>query len=98
MKFRLCRLEFVVEGMEDIRFLFRVWQGFLIRERLANTEAIMVYVTVGERRPGKEVSLNFSATEEVIDEFLSILKEGGLNFTCKESIPGLMKTCRLEDG
>ena len=74
MKFRLCRLEFVVSGLEDIRFLYRAWDSLWTVEDRGNTDNILVYVTVDDRLPGEEVSLNFNATPKVLEKFLSILE------------------------
>ena len=98
MKFRMCRLEFVVSGLEDIRFLYRAWDSLWTREDRGNTDCILVFVTVDDRVPGEEVSLNFNATQEVLDRFLTILEENGLKFTRNDLVPGLIKTCRVDHG
>jgi hypothetical protein len=57
---------------------------------------VLVFVSVDDRLPGEEVSLNFNATEEVLDKFLNVLEQSGLRFSCSDLIPGLIKTCRVE--
>jgi hypothetical protein len=96
MKFRLSRLEFVIKGMQDIRLLYRTWASLWTDEERRNNESVLVYVTVDDRLPGGEISLNFYATEEVLDKFLTILEKAGLEFSCEEFIPGLAKICRIE--
>jgi hypothetical protein len=96
MKFRLCRLEFVVSGLEDIRFLYRTWDNLWTMEDRGSTDSILVYITVDDRLPGEEVRLNFNATSEALDKFLSNLKQAGLKFSCNDLVPGLIKTCRVD--
>jgi hypothetical protein len=96
MNFRLCRLEFVVSGLEDIRFLYRTWDNLWTVEDRGSTDSILVYVTVDDRLTGEEVSLNFNATQEVLDKFLNVLEQSGLRFSCRDLIPGLIKTCRVD--
>jgi hypothetical protein len=96
VKFRLCRLEFYVSSMDDIRFLYRAWDSLWTLEDRGNTDCILVYVTVDDRLPGEEVSLNFNATQEVLDKFLNVLEQSGLRFSCSDLIPGLIKTCRVD--
>jgi hypothetical protein len=96
MKFILCRLEFVVKGLKDIRLLYRTWDSLWTVEDRVNTDCIMVFVTVDDWLPGEEVILNFNATEEVLDKFLSILAQNGLKFSCNDFVPGLIKNCRID--
>lgn len=96
VKFRLCRLEFGVSSMEDIRFLYRTWDSLWTVEDRGSTDSILVYVSVDDRLPGEEVSLNFHGTTEVLDKFLSLLKQKGLKFSCNDLVPGLIKTCRVD--
>ena len=96
MKFRLCRLEFVVSGMEDLRFLYRAWDSLWTLEDRGKTDSILVYVAVDDRLPGEEVSLNFHAAEEVLDKFLAILEECGLKFSRNDFLPGLLIMCRVD--
>ena len=76
MKTRMCRLEFAITGMADLRFLYRAWDKFWAIEDRGNTESILVDLTVDDRLPGEEVSLNFHATPEVLERFLGILEQG----------------------
>jgi hypothetical protein len=94
MKTRSCMLEFVVYGLEDIRILYRAWDRLWTVEDRGNTESILPYVTVDDRLPGEEVSLNFHATSEVLDRFLGILEQGGLKFTRHDFIPGFLIMCQ----
>jgi hypothetical protein len=96
VKFRLCRLEFYVSSMDDIRFLYRTWDSLWTLEDRGNTDSILVYLTVDDRLPGEEVSLNFHGTTEVLDKFLGILRQAGLKFSCNDLVPGLIKTCRVD--
>lgn len=95
-KFPICRLEFGVSSMEDIRFLYRAWNGLWTLEDRGSTDSILVYVSVDDRLPGEQVSLNFHGTQEVLDKFLSVLEQNGLKFSCEELVPGLIKTCRVD--
>ena len=96
VKFRMCRLEFVISGMADLKFLYRAWDSLWTVEDRGSTDCILVTVSVDDRLPGEPVSLNFHSPEEVLDKFLSILKENGLRFSCEELLPGLIKTCRID--
>jgi hypothetical protein len=96
MKTRLCRLEFAITGMADLRFLYRAWDNLWAIEDRGNAESIMIYVTVDDRLPGEEVSLNFTATPEVLDKFLGILEQGGLKFSRHDFLPGFLITCRVD--
>ncbi|MFA4902797.1 MAG: hypothetical protein WC600_08630 [Desulfobaccales bacterium] len=93
-KFPICRLEFGVGSMEDIRFLYRAWDDLWTLEDRGSTDCILMYVSVDDRLPDEEVSLNFNATEEVLDRFLNVLEQSGLRFSCSDLIPGFIKTCR----
>ncbi len=95
-KFRLCRLEFVVTGMEDLRFLYRTWDSLWTVEDRGSTDNILVYVSVDDRLQGEEVSLNFTGTPAVMDRFLGLLEQAGLKFAKQELIPGLITICRFD--
>jgi hypothetical protein len=56
----------------------------------------LVYVTIEDRLPGEQVSINFQASTEVLDQFMSILEQDGLRFSCDEIVPGLLTICRVE--
>lgn len=96
MKFRISRLKFGISSLSDIRFLLKAWDKYLIKEGQEGTESVMVYVMVEDRLPGDEVSLNFTATQEVLDRFLSILEKDGFKFSRTEIIPGFFNMCRVE--
>ncbi len=93
---RLCRLEFGISGMADLRFLYKAWDRLWAVEDRGNAESIMVYVTMEDRLPGEEVSLNFHATPEVLDKFLDILEQDGLRFSSDIVIPGFLIMCRVD--
>ena len=38
-------------------------------------QSILVYVTIEDRLPGEQVSLNLQSSPEVLDKFLSILEQ-----------------------
>ena len=80
MKTRMCRLEFGINCLADIRFLYYAWDRLWSLEG----EVPLVYVTIEDRLPGEQVSLNFQAGTEVLDRFLSILEQDGLRFSCDE--------------
>ncbi len=94
MKARLCRLEFSIATMADLRFLYKTWDRFWATEDRWNTESIMVYLTVEDRVPGEEVCLNFTATPAVLDKFLGILEKDGLKFSRNDFIAGPLIMCR----
>jgi hypothetical protein len=82
--------------MADLKFLYRAWDGLWTVEDRGNTDSILVYVSVDDRLPGGEASLNFHGTPQVQDKFLSILEEKGLKFSCEDFLPGLVKICRID--
>jgi hypothetical protein len=93
MKTRNCRLEFSVTCLADIRVLYKAW------DRLWTPEGGMpglVYVTIEDRLPGEQVSINFQASPEMLDRFLSILEKNGLKFTRNDLAPGFLILCRVE--
>jgi hypothetical protein len=98
MTTRICRLEFGVSTMADIRCLYKAWESLWTLEDWRNTESILVYVTMEDRLPGEEVSLNFQATPEVLDKFLGILDQDGLKFSRNDAIPGFLIMCRVNRG
>jgi hypothetical protein len=51
---------------------------------------------IEDRLPGEQVSLNFTASIEVLDRFMRILAEDGLQFSRNEVIPGFLIMCRVE--
>jgi len=96
MQFRVSRLDFVVNGLEDIRLLRTTWDSLWTREDQGTNESVLVNVTVDDREPGAGVSLNFYAAEDVLERFLSILEHVGLKFDCEDFLPGLCRICRIE--
>ena len=92
MKIRKARLEFGVNCLADIRFLYYAWDRLWSLEG----EVPLVYTKIEDRLPGEQVSLNFQAGTEMLDKFLSILEQDGLRFSCDEIVPGLLTICRVE--
>ena len=93
MKTHMCRLVFGINCLADIRLLYYAW------DRLWTPEGGMpglVYVTIEDRFPGEQVGINFQASPEMLDRFLSILEQDGLRFSCDEIVPGLLILCRVE--
>jgi hypothetical protein len=98
MKFRKGRLEFGINCLEDIRVLFKTWDRLWTLEAGVPPQSILVYVTIEDRLPGEQVSLNFQASPEVLDRFQSILQQEGLKFSCNELVPDFLVMCRIEKG
>jgi hypothetical protein len=96
MKTRLCRLEFGINCLADIRFLYQAWDRLWTREGGVPSHSILPYVTIEDRLPGEQVSLNFQASPEVLDRFLEILKQDGLQFTRNDLIPDFLILCRVD--
>ena len=92
MKTRKCRLEFGINCLPDIRFLYYAWDRLWSLEG----EVPIVYVTIEDRLPGEQVCVNFQASTEMLDRFLRILEQDGLRFSCDEIVPGLLTICRVE--
>lgn len=96
MKTRICRLEFGVSGLADIRVLYKVWDSIWTLGDWGNNESIQVYITVDDRLPEEKVSLVFNAAPEVLDRFLGVLEQGGLKFSRNDFIPSLLIMCRID--
>lgn len=96
MKFPVSMLEFGISDLSDIRFLVKAWKKHLVKEDLEGTNSMLVNVTVDDRTPEEELSLNFYATQEVLDRFLEALEKEGFKFSRTEIIPGLLTMCRVE--
>jgi hypothetical protein len=96
MKTRMCRLEFGVNCLADIRVLHYAWDRLWTMEGGVPPHSILVYVTIEDRLPGEQVSLNFTASTEMLDRFLGILEKGGLKFSREELIPGFLIMCRVD--
>ena len=93
MNTRICRLEFGINCLADIRFLYYAW------DRLWTPEGGMpglVYITIEDRFPGEQVGINFQASTEMLDRFLSILEQDGLKFSRNELAPGFLIICRVD--
>jgi hypothetical protein len=95
MKFPKGGLQFYVASLDDIRFLWKAWGRQLVNEGHSKDWSALVYVMVEHRWPGEEVYLNFTAPPEVLDRYLTRLREEGCNFSCDELIPGFLTTCRV---
>jgi hypothetical protein len=98
MKTRMCRLEFGINCLADIRVLYQAWDRLWTIKGGVPPHSILVYVTIEDRLPGEQVSLNFTASTEMLDRFLGILEKDGLKFTRNEFIPGFLVMCRIEKG
>lgn len=96
MKFPMCRLQFGISSLADIRLLLKAWDKQLISEAQPIAWSTLLDILIEHRLPGEEVSLNFTAPPEVMDRFLTKLREQGLKFTCQEIIPGFSTMCRVE--
>ena len=96
MKFRKGRLEFGINCLADIRFLYKAWNRLWTLEGGVPPYSILVYVLVDDRLPEEQVSLNFTASPEVLDEFMTILEQEGLKFTRNDFIPGFLIMCRVD--
>ncbi|MGA9754422.1 MAG: hypothetical protein WBV23_04690 [Desulfobaccales bacterium] len=96
MKTRICRLEFGINCLADARFLYHAWDRFWTMEGGVPPHTLLVYVTIEDRLPGEQVSLNFQASMEMLDKFMSILKQDGLKFTRSVIIPAFLIICRVD--
>jgi hypothetical protein len=96
MKFRKARLEFGVNSLADMRALYKAWDRLWSLEGGVPPHSILVYVTIEDRLPGEQVNLNFTASPEVLERFLSTLEQDGLKFTRNDLIPGFLIMCRVE--
>ena len=96
MKTRMCRLEFGVNCLADIRFLYNAWDRLWTLEGGVHNHTLLVYVMIEDRLPGDQVCLNFTASPEMLDRFLSSLEKDGLKFTRNEFIPGFLIMCRVD--
>jgi hypothetical protein len=92
MKTRMCRLEFGINCLADVRLLYYAWD----RLWSVKGEVPLVYVTIEDRLPGERVNINFQASSEMLDRFLGILEKGGLKFSREELIPGFLIMCRVD--
>ncbi len=96
MKTRNCRLEFGINCLADIRLLYHAWDRLWTLEGGVPPHSILVYVTIEDRLPGDQVCLNFTASTEMLDRFMSILVKDGLKFTRNEIIPDFLIMCRVD--
>ena len=96
MKFRIGRLEFGVNCLADIRFLYQAWDRLWSLEGGVPPHSILVYLTIEDRLPGEQVNLNFQASPAMLEKFLGNLEEAGLKFSRHDLISGFLITCRVE--
>jgi hypothetical protein len=96
MKTRMCRLEFGVNCLSDIRVLYYAWDRLWTQKGGVPNHTLLVYVMIEDRLPGEQVTLNFTASMEVLDRFLGILEQDGLKFSRNEFIPGFLVMCRVD--
>jgi hypothetical protein len=66
MKTRLCRSEFSVNCLADIKFLYHAWDWLWTQEGGVPPHTILPYITIEDRLPGEKVSLNFQASMEML--------------------------------
>jgi hypothetical protein len=95
MKTRMVRLEFGVNCLKDIRVLYHAWDRLWTQEGGVPNHTLLVYIMIEDRLPGEQVSLNFTASPEMLDRFMSTLEKDGLKFTRNELIPGFLILCRV---
>jgi hypothetical protein len=96
MKTRMCRLEFGINCLADIRFLYHAWDRLWSLEGGVPPHSILVYVTIEDRLPGEQVNINFQASPQVLDRFLGNLEKDGLKFSRAELIPRFLVLCRVD--
>jgi hypothetical protein len=96
MKPRICRLEFGINCLADIRFLYYAWDWLWTQEGGAPPHTILPYITIEDRLPGEQVSLNFTASMEVLDRFMCILEQDGLKSSRDDLIPNFLILCRID--
>jgi hypothetical protein len=96
MKTRMCRLEFGVNCLADVRLLYHAWDRLWTQKGGVPNHTLLVYVMIEDRLPGEQVTLNFTASMEMLDRFMSILEQDGLKFTRNELIPGFLIMCRVD--
>lgn len=96
MKTRMCRLEFGVNCLADIKFLYHAWDRLWTQKGGVPNQSILLYITIEDRLPGERVNINFTASMEILDRFLGILEQDGLQFTRDEIIPGFLIVCRVD--
>jgi hypothetical protein len=98
MKFRIGRLEFGINCLADARFLYKAWDRFWTLEGGIPPHSVLVYVLVEDRLPGEQVTLNFQASPDMLNRFLDILEQDGLQFTRNDLIPDFLIMCRVDKG
>lgn len=96
MKTPMCRLEFGINCLADVRLLYYAWDRLWALGGGVPPRSILVYVTIEDRLPGEQVSLNFQASPAMLERFLSTLEEDGFRFTRNEVIPGILIMCRVD--
>jgi hypothetical protein len=95
MKSRKGWLEFGINCLADLRFLYKAWDRLWALEDPSKTDTVLVYVTMDDRLPEEQVTLHFQASPEVLDRYLGILEKEGLRFTRREPIAGFLTICRV---
>jgi hypothetical protein len=95
MKTRMCRLEFGVNCLADIRVLYHAWDRLWTLEGGVPGHSALVYLIVEDRVPGEQVNLNFTASTEMLGRFMNILGRDGFKFSRHELIPGFLIVCRV---
>jgi hypothetical protein len=76
--------------------LYHAWDRLWTLEGGVPPHSILVYVTIEDRLPGEQVSLNFQASPEMLNRFLRALEQDGFKFSRNEFIPGFLIMCRVD--
>jgi len=92
----MCRVDFIVAGLEDIRFLCRIWEELLWVEGQRYSESSLVTVAVDRLFTDEGVTINFTGEPALVDKFLAQLEQAGLKFTKEDFIPGLIAVCKMD--
>jgi hypothetical protein len=76
--------------------LYHAWDRLWTLEGGVPPHSILVYVTIEDRLPGEQVSLNFQASPEMLNRFLRALEQDGFKFSRNEFRPGFLIMCRVD--
>jgi hypothetical protein len=79
-----------------IRILYHAWDRLWTLEGGVPHQSILIYLTIEDRLPGEQVSLNFTAELEVLDRFLGILEHDSLKFSRNVLVPNFLIVCQVD--